>query len=147
MEQKIEIMYRRVWEKVRENVEILCQTAMCDFEKASINSFMFYYPRTPLTGFSFYFSQCIWRRIPSGEQSTLYRDNETASLIFKMFAAVAFIQEMNVIQAYEAYEEHICLNGKLLYYYEETLIRRYHCRCRYQPLFPIRLWNQSERTE
>ncbi|KAF0987057.1 hypothetical protein HZS_5888 [Henneguya salminicola] len=63
MERKTEIMYRRVWEKVRENVEITCQTAMCDFEKASINSFMFCYPRTPLTGFFFHFSQCIWRRI------------------------------------------------------------------------------------
>ncbi|KAF0987196.1 hypothetical protein HZS_1578 [Henneguya salminicola] len=37
MERKTEIMHRRVWEKVRENVEITCQTAMCDFEKASIN--------------------------------------------------------------------------------------------------------------
>ncbi|KAF0986054.1 hypothetical protein HZS_3972 [Henneguya salminicola] len=78
MEQKIDIMYRRVCEKVRENVEIPCLTAMCDFEKASINSFMFYYPRTPFTGFLFYFSKCIWSRIQSGEQSTLYRDNETA---------------------------------------------------------------------
>ncbi|KAF0987668.1 LOW QUALITY PROTEIN: hypothetical protein HZS_1775 [Henneguya salminicola] len=26
-------MYRKVWEKVRENVEIPCQTATCDFEK------------------------------------------------------------------------------------------------------------------
>ncbi|KAF0985432.1 hypothetical protein HZS_581, partial [Henneguya salminicola] len=36
MERKTEIMYRRVWKKVRENVEITCQTAMWDFEKASI---------------------------------------------------------------------------------------------------------------
>ncbi|KAF0988862.1 hypothetical protein HZS_2894 [Henneguya salminicola] len=27
MERKTEIMYKRVWEKVRENVEITCQTA------------------------------------------------------------------------------------------------------------------------
>ncbi|KAF0991537.1 hypothetical protein HZS_5059 [Henneguya salminicola] len=50
MERKTEIMRRRVWEKVRKNVEITCQTAMCDFEKASLNSFMFCYPSTPLTG-------------------------------------------------------------------------------------------------
>ncbi|KAF0985790.1 hypothetical protein HZS_2234 [Henneguya salminicola] len=37
IQRKTEIMYRRVWEKVRENIEITCQTAMCDFEKASIN--------------------------------------------------------------------------------------------------------------
>ncbi|KAF0987020.1 hypothetical protein HZS_7160, partial [Henneguya salminicola] len=50
MEKKTEIMYRRVWEKVQENVEITCQTAMCDFEKGYINSFMFCYPSTLLTG-------------------------------------------------------------------------------------------------
>ncbi|KAF0987925.1 hypothetical protein HZS_6538 [Henneguya salminicola] len=37
MERKTKIMYRRVCEKVRENVEITYQTALCDFEKASIN--------------------------------------------------------------------------------------------------------------
>ncbi|KAF0988179.1 hypothetical protein HZS_4073, partial [Henneguya salminicola] len=30
-----------------------------------------------------------------------------------MFSAVAFIKEDNVIQAYEAKEEHICLNASL----------------------------------
>ncbi|KAF0992071.1 hypothetical protein HZS_4096 [Henneguya salminicola] len=48
VERKTELMYRRVVEKVREIVEISCQTAMCDFEKKSINSFMFFYPSTPL---------------------------------------------------------------------------------------------------
>ncbi|KAF0985632.1 hypothetical protein HZS_6496 [Henneguya salminicola] len=95
MERKTQIMYRRVWEKDRENVEITCQTAMCDFEKASVNSFMFFYPSTPLTECFFHFSQCIWRRIQSGGRSTLYRDNETVRSIFKMFAAVAFIKEDN----------------------------------------------------
>ncbi|KAF0989929.1 hypothetical protein HZS_3811 [Henneguya salminicola] len=71
MKRKTEIMYRRVWQKVRENVEIACQTAVRDFEKASINSFMFYYPSTPLTGFFFHFSLYIWRRIQCGGQSTL----------------------------------------------------------------------------
>ncbi|KAF0987743.1 hypothetical protein HZS_2661 [Henneguya salminicola] len=82
-------MYRRVWEKVRENVEITCQTAMQD----------------------------------------------------------------NDIQAYEATEEHICLNGfeqqfrELLNYYEGTFIGRHHRTGRSQSVFPIRLLNQSKRTE
>ncbi|KAF0985737.1 hypothetical protein HZS_6666, partial [Henneguya salminicola] len=46
----------------------------------------------------------------SGWQSTLYRDNETARSILKIFADVAFIKEDNVIRAYEALEEHICLD-------------------------------------
>ncbi|KAF0993216.1 hypothetical protein HZS_5624 [Henneguya salminicola] len=33
MERKTEIMYIRDWEKVRENVEITCQTALRDFVK------------------------------------------------------------------------------------------------------------------
>ncbi|KAF0986663.1 hypothetical protein HZS_7250 [Henneguya salminicola] len=109
-ERKTEIMYRRVWKKVRENVEITCQSAMCDIEKASIKSFMFFYPSTPLIGCFFNFSKCIWRRIQSGGRSTLYRDKETATSTFKMFSAFASMKEDNVIQAYEALEEHICLN-------------------------------------
>ncbi|KAF0986889.1 hypothetical protein HZS_6600 [Henneguya salminicola] len=62
-------MYRRVWEKVRENVEITCQTGICDFDKASINFF-------------FNLSQCIWRRIQNDGQSTLYINNETARFIY-----------------------------------------------------------------
>ncbi|KAF0987790.1 hypothetical protein HZS_7713 [Henneguya salminicola] len=105
---------------------------MRDFEKASNNSFMFCYPSTSLTGCFFHFLQCIWRRVQSGGQSTLYKDNETARSIFKMFAAVSFIKEDNVIRTYEALEEHICLNGfeqkfrELLNYYEDTFIGRHH---------------------
>ncbi|KAF0987924.1 hypothetical protein HZS_6537 [Henneguya salminicola] len=71
---------------------------------------MLFYTSTPLTGCFFNFSQCIWSCISSGGQSTFYRDNKTERSIFKMFAAVAFIKEDNIIQAYEALEEHICLN-------------------------------------
>ncbi|KAF0985895.1 hypothetical protein HZS_5295 [Henneguya salminicola] len=50
-----------------------------------------------------------------------------------MFAAFAFIQEYNVIQAYEAWEEHICINGfeqqfrELLNYYEDNFMARHSC--------------------
>ncbi|KAF0992899.1 hypothetical protein HZS_2532 [Henneguya salminicola] len=70
-----------------------------------------------------------------------------------MFAAVVFIKEDNVVQAYESLEENICLNSyeqqfrELLNYYEDTFIGRHHRTGRSQPLFPIRLWNQSERSE
>ncbi|KAF0988775.1 hypothetical protein HZS_7827 [Henneguya salminicola] len=93
---------------------------------------MFCYPSTPLPDVFFHFSQCIWHRIQSGGQSTLYKDNETARSIFKMFVAFAFIKKDNIIQAYEALEEHICLNGfeqkfrELLNYYEDTFIERHH---------------------
>ncbi|KAF0993306.1 hypothetical protein HZS_6202, partial [Henneguya salminicola] len=59
MVRKTETRHRRVWEKVRENVEITCQTARCDFEKASIISFIFGYPSTLLTGCFFPFGQSI----------------------------------------------------------------------------------------
>ncbi|KAF0992523.1 hypothetical protein HZS_3771 [Henneguya salminicola] len=59
----------------------------------------------------FLINQCVWRLILSGWQSTLYRYNKTAKSIFKRFAVFAFIQEDNAIEAYEALEEHIYLNG------------------------------------
>ncbi|KAF0993307.1 hypothetical protein HZS_6203 [Henneguya salminicola] len=52
-----------------------------------------------------------------------------------MFAAVAFIKEDNFIQA------------ELLKYYEDTFIGRHPRINRSQPLFPIRFWNKSKRTE
>ncbi|KAF0993060.1 hypothetical protein HZS_1096 [Henneguya salminicola] len=49
--------------------------------------------------------------------------------------------------------KNICLKGfeqqfrELLNYYEDPFIGRHHRTGCSQPLFPIRLWNQSERTE
>ncbi|KAF0993149.1 hypothetical protein HZS_5052 [Henneguya salminicola] len=70
-----------------------------------------------------------------------------------MFAAIAFIEEDNVIRAYEALEEYLCLSGfkqqfrELLNYYEDTFFGRPRRTGRSQSLFSIRLWNQSEITE
>ncbi|KAF0988273.1 hypothetical protein HZS_2680 [Henneguya salminicola] len=70
-----------------------------------------------------------------------------------MFAAIAFIQEDNVIRVYEALQEHICLNGleqqfrELLNYYDGTFMGRHPSTGRSQPFFSIQLWNPSERTE
>ncbi|KAF0988424.1 hypothetical protein HZS_2192 [Henneguya salminicola] len=74
-----------------------------------------------------------------------FSNNETARSIFKMFAAVAFIKEDNVIQAYEALEEHISSlrTSELLYGHFIGRHRTGHT----QPLFAIRVCNQSERTE
>ncbi|KAF0991452.1 hypothetical protein HZS_244 [Henneguya salminicola] len=70
-----------------------------------------------------------------------------------MFATVTFNKEDIVIRAYEALQEHICLNEyeqqfrELLNYYGDTSIGRHNRIGRSQPLFFFRLWNQSERTE
>ncbi|KAF0993167.1 hypothetical protein HZS_3357 [Henneguya salminicola] len=68
--------------KVRENVEITCESAMCDFDMRSINSLMLVNPSKFLTGCFFHARLCIWRRIKSGRQSTSYIDNGTARSIF-----------------------------------------------------------------
>ncbi|KAF0986807.1 hypothetical protein HZS_8140 [Henneguya salminicola] len=70
-----------------------------------------------------------------------------------MFSAFAFIKEYNCIRAYEALEEHICLKGfekkfsELLNYYEFPFIGMHHRTSRSEPIFPISVWNKSERTE
>ncbi|KAF0987124.1 hypothetical protein HZS_3656 [Henneguya salminicola] len=99
MDRKTEIAYKRVLEKVRENVEITCEIGMRDFEKTSINSFIFFNPSTSLTG----------HHTQRSVQSTLYLNKETVRSIFKMSAAFAFIQKENVIRTYEALKEHICI--------------------------------------
>ncbi|KAF0993346.1 hypothetical protein HZS_914 [Henneguya salminicola] len=93
---------------------------MHDFANASINSFVFCTRSTPL---------------------------------IRNIAAFASIQEDNVIRAYETLEEHMrsnCFQKKfrdLLNYIRDTLIKRHNYLGPSQPLFPIRLWNQYERTE
>ncbi|KAF0990370.1 hypothetical protein HZS_1934 [Henneguya salminicola] len=63
------------------------------------------------------------------------------------------LKEDNVIRAYEALEEYLCLSGfekqfrELLNYYKDTFIGRPHRTGRSQLLFAIRLCNKSERTE
>ncbi|KAF0988744.1 hypothetical protein HZS_1627 [Henneguya salminicola] len=60
MEQQTEIMYRRVWEKVRENNKITCQTAMFNLRRhLSIHLCFFIYEHT-IDWMFFHFSQCIW---------------------------------------------------------------------------------------
>ncbi|KAF0992072.1 LOW QUALITY PROTEIN: hypothetical protein HZS_4097 [Henneguya salminicola] len=64
-----------------------------------------------------------------------------------MFSAFAFIEEDNVIRAYEALEEHICLNEIQRTSELGTFIGRHHRTGRSQSLFSIRLCNQFEGTE
>ncbi|KAF0988690.1 hypothetical protein HZS_6515, partial [Henneguya salminicola] len=146
MERKTEIMCRRVLEKVREIVEITCQTAICDLEKTSINSFMFsirahHCPDVFSTSANVY-----------GPAFKVVGNQHYTKIMKQRGQSFRYFQDY-VIRAYEALEEHICLNGfeqkfrEFLNYYEDTFIGSHHRTGRSQPLFAIRLCNQSERTE
>ncbi|KAF0985542.1 hypothetical protein HZS_6353, partial [Henneguya salminicola] len=87
--------------------------------------------------------------------SNIYFDSTFKSVpeIFYQFFVIYGEYNNVLIPSYEALEEHICLNGfeqqltELWNYYEDTFIGRHHRTGRPQPLFPIRLWNQSNRTD
>ncbi|KAF0991722.1 hypothetical protein HZS_7228 [Henneguya salminicola] len=128
-------MCRRVWG----NAEITCETAIRDFERASINSFMFCNPSTSLTICFSPLVNVYGVAIMAAGQSTLYRDNEIARSIFNMFAAIAFIQEDNVILTPNPCKKKCVIM--------DTFVGVHHLTGRSQPLFLIRLWNKCERTE
>ncbi|KAF0986909.1 hypothetical protein HZS_1513 [Henneguya salminicola] len=129
MEQKNGIMYRRVKEKARENVEITCQTAMRDFEKVSINSFMFCYPSTPLTGFFFTTADVYGTVFTKGRNQHYTKIMKQRGQSLKSFRLLHLLTKIILFE------------------------RKKHCKNIYaslgrsESLFPIRIWNKSERTE
>lgn len=122
---------------------------MTDFEKASINAFAAVFPTAERHGCYFHFSQCIWRQIQQmPEVLRSYIENTTFALHIRFLAALAFIPEPDIEEAFEAIQDspffvsNTCTHD-LLDYMERTWIGKPFGRSRRRrdPLFPKSLWN------
>ncbi|KII72647.1 hypothetical protein RF11_10389 [Thelohanellus kitauei] len=152
MENKTEDLYYLIWTKIRELTTLTATTALCDFEKASLNAFQRVYPSINLTCCFFHLSQCIWRSIQRNGIVTHYNNDDNIRNRLKMFGALAFCPVNDVVRYFEIIEDVLREEGsceilnEFIMYFEDTFIGRFTRQGRVQPRFGISLWNQRDRT-
>lgn len=120
-------------------------TFMTDFEQAMIKAYEKEYPLTVHTGCFFHFTQCIWRHIQSFGLKQRYENDADFALKMRMLAALAFVPQEDVQNAFEA----LCRDGifseemfPVVDYFEDTWIGRpNNIIARRQPVFSHQLWN------
>ncbi|CAI6355960.1 unnamed protein product [Macrosiphum euphorbiae] len=88
---------------------------MVDFGKAAINAIQSVFTNTSVCGCFFHLSQSIWRRLKNlGFQKRYMEDSEFA-LQIRMMAALSFVPEEDVENAWNELLEFYSLNEEIIY--------------------------------
>ena len=121
---------------------------MVDFELAVLNAITTSFPDSSKKGCFFRFSQAIFKKIQSLGLQVRDKDDEDFAHKVRMLAALAFVPEADVIDAFEAVSEDFPLDAQaVIDYFEDTYIGRLrpggHRRA---PLFDMELWNMYNQT-
>ncbi|XP_060867196.1 uncharacterized protein LOC132942645 [Metopolophium dirhodum] len=130
------------------NSSLKPSTLMIDFEKAVQKSVNEVFPECLVRGCYFHFSQSIWRHIQSSSLQQRYMNDAEFALEIRQIAALAFIPEEAVENAFktliesEFYENNGPELAPLLNYFEDTWLGRLDRRGRRRsPIFPLSMWN------
>ena len=146
---KQQATYNRLFEILKEHQNNLApQNVMVDFELAVLNAITTSFPDSSKKGCFFHFSQAIFKKIQSLGLQVRYKDDEDFAHKVRMLAALAFVPEADVIDAFEAVSEDFPLDAQaVIDYFEDTYIGRLrpggHRRA---PLFDMELWNIYNQT-
>ena len=98
---------------------------MVDFELAVLNAIDTSFPDSSKKGCFFHFSQAIFGKIQSLGLEVRYKDDEEFAHKFHMLAALAFVPEPDVINAFEAVSEDFPLDTQeVIDYLEDPYIGR-----------------------
>lgn len=127
---------------------------MLDFERAAINALKITFPEAQIQGCFFHLCQCIYRSIQNNGLQTNYSDDPQFALHMRCLAALAFVPEEDVVEAFDALKNieffKKKLNGKstidiavknVLLYMESTWIGFKQRRAYKTGLFELNLWN------
>lgn len=79
-----------------------------DYEKAAINAVKEMFQETTITGCNFHFNQTLWREVQELGRATLYRDNEDIRNHIRMCAALAYLPEETLPDAWLIIMEGAC---------------------------------------
>ena len=146
---KQQATYNRLFEILKEHQNNLApQNVMVDFELAVLNAITTSFPDSSKKGCFFHFSQAIFKKIQSLGLQVRYKDDEDFAHKVRMLAALAFVPEADVIDAFEAVSEDFPFDAQaVIDYFEDTYIGRLrpggHRRA---PLFDMELWNMYNQT-
>ena len=103
---KQQATYHRLFEILKEHQNALApQNVMVDLELAVLNAIDASFPDSSKKGCFFHFSQAIFRKIQSLGLQVRYKDDEDFAHKVRMLAALAFVPEPDVINAFEAVSE------------------------------------------
>ena len=121
---------------------------MVDYELAVLNAINASFPDSSKKGCFFHFSQAIFRKIQSLNLQVRLKDDEDFANKVRMLAALAFVPDPDVINAFEAVSEDFPLDTQeVIDCFEDTYIARLrnggHRRV---PLFELGLWNMYNQT-
>ncbi|XP_025191560.1 uncharacterized protein LOC112591837 [Melanaphis sacchari] len=122
------------------------KSIMVDFEKAAINAIQSVFTNTSVRGCFFHLSQSVWRRLQNLVFQRRYIEDSEFALQVRMMAALSFVPEEDVENAWNELLDSELLNEEILTplpnYFEDTWIGRLDRRKRRKPaLFPVSLWN------
>ncbi|CAF4150368.1 unnamed protein product, partial [Rotaria sordida] len=122
------------------------QQVMMDFEKATINVFSRTFPAVELSGCYFHFCQNVLRFLQTNGFKQMYETDVTFADNIHKILALAFIDPILVIDAFEL----LCSNlnddyQQTLDYIEDNYIERLRGHTRRQASYPIDIWNMVPR--
>ena len=118
--------YHRLFEILKEHQNALApQNVMVDFKLAVLNAIGASFPDSSKKGCFFHFSKAIIRKIQSLGLQVRFKDDEDFGHKVRMLAALAFVPEPDVINAFEAVSEDFPLDAQeVIDYFEDTYIGR-----------------------
>ena len=125
-----------------------------DFEQAAFNAARHVFPGIDVKGCFFHLSQNLWKKIQQNGLALLYGNDDEFAMLMRSIAALAFVPEIDVPQAFYNLEAEIRNNYNnnsidvVLDYFEDNYIGRLQRgRPRGIPTFPISIWNMFDRTD
>lgn len=147
LQDKREETYVRVFEKLIDLKPTLNPlSCLSDFEKAIQNAVSQVFHGVQVTGCLFHLGQCLWRKIQELHLVEEYRNDENVRMHLKMILALAFVQEGDVITAFEELTDSSPREiDAVIDYWEDTYIGRQRRNRRADPKFPIHIWNVRDR--
>ncbi|CAK1591269.1 unnamed protein product [Parnassius mnemosyne] len=147
LQDKREETYVRVFQKLMELKPTLNPiSCLSDFEKAIQNAVCQVFHGVQVMGCLFHLGQCLWRKIQELHLVEEYRNDENVRMHLKMLLALSFVQEGDVITAFEELTESCPREiDAVIDYWEDTYIGRQRRNRRADPKFPIHVWNVHDR--
>lgn len=102
------------------------KTILIDFELGFMGAISKFFPNATIWGCFFHFSQCLWRKVQEEGLQTRYIVDEVFAYEIRKPAALAFMPQIDVIDAFETlqqypyYIEHDETLQPIIDYFEDT---------------------------
>jgi len=147
MPDKREITYDRALKELKKLIpNISPSNVMTDFERALYNTCQRNFENVASSGCFFHFCQNVYRKICELGYKVKYSTDGTFQNKIKMFCALAFLPEEDVIEGFQYLSEDEEIPIEFVSYFELNYIGVMRGRKRRDsPLYPVSFWNVNKR--